>query len=267
MSAMRLLPQKQVAKVWGRTDLPAPFSAPNGERIGEIWFEPPPECHDLLVKYLFTDDRLSVQVHPSDAQAREGDQGKEECWYILDADPGAMLAIGLVREVSEDELRAAALDGSIEGLLEWHSVQAGDFFYLPAGTIHAIGPGLSLVEVQQNSDTTYRLYDYGRPRDLHLDAALAVADRHAHDPKHRRAVPSTGDQQLVQGPHFRFDRLVGEGCTPELPDYEGSLLVAPLNTGVTVEGEGIPAGSCALVQDKAALSIAKNTHALVMQAV
>ena len=94
--SVRQLPTRMVAKVWGRASLPAPFAAPAGERIGEIWFEPPPELPQLLVKYLFTSEKLSVQVHPSDAQALPGEAGKEECWLVLDAQADARLAIGSV---------------------------------------------------------------------------------------------------------------------------------------------------------------------------
>jgi len=169
---VRQLPTRLVEKVWGRDALPAPFVAPQGKRIGEIWFEPPPEHPDLLVKYLFTSENLSVQVHPSDADALAGEEGKEECWLVLDAEPGATLAIGFDEPITAEQMEAAARDGSIEDLLTWHPVKAGDLFYLPAGTVHAIGPGLSLVEVQQTSDTTFRLFDYGRPRELHLELSL-----------------------------------------------------------------------------------------------
>ncbi|PEQ10193.1 mannose-6-phosphate isomerase, partial [Novosphingobium sp. PC22D] len=158
---------RQVEKPWGRDVLPAPFSAPAGKRIGEIWFEPPPELPQLLVKYIFTSEALSVQVHPSDAEtmaAGLGRQGKEECWLILAAEPGARLGIGFREPLDGAAMRKAALDGSIEHLMDWHSVRPGDFFHIPAGTVHAIGAGVSLIEVQQNSDITYRLYDYGRPR-------------------------------------------------------------------------------------------------------
>ena len=170
------LPIRTVEKVWGRETLPPPFKAPAGKRIGEIWFEPPAQLDELLVKYLFTSEKLSVQVHPDDAQAQalgDGERGKEECWLVIDAEPGATLGIGFDRELSADEMRAAARDGSIEGLMTWHEVEAGDFFYIPAGTVHAIGPGVSLIEVQQNCDITYRLYDYGRPRELHLESHTA----------------------------------------------------------------------------------------------
>src|SRR5205823_13170573 len=108
------------------------------------------------------------------ARARGLPRGKSECWYILEAEPGAVLGLGLTREAAADELRAAALDGSIEELISWRPVRAGDFISVPPGTIHAIGAGISLLEIQQNADVTYRLYDYGRPRELHLDDGIAV---------------------------------------------------------------------------------------------
>jgi mannose-6-phosphate isomerase len=238
-----------VAKVWGRESLPAPFLAPPGERIGEIWFEPPPELPQLLVKYLFTSEKLSVQVHPSDATALPGEAGKEECWLVLDAEPDARLAIGFVREVSPEEIAAAARDGSIEHLLEWHPARAGDLFYLPAGTVHAISSGLSLVEVQQNSDTTFRLYDYGRPRELHLERALAVARGQPYDARYRRSIAD--GQTLVDGPHFRLDRVEGTPNAATRAAYPGALLALPLAGEVAAQGGAIRAraGEC-LVADR-----------------
>lgn len=253
MRAARQLPTRMVAKVWGRDHLPAPFAAPAGERIGEIWFEPPPELPQVLVKYLFTSEKLSVQVHPSDAQALPGEAGKEECWLVLDAQADARLAIGFVREVSAEEIAAAAQDGTIEELLEWHPARAGDLFYLPAGTVHAIGPGLSLVEVQQNSETTFRLYDYGRPRELHLDRALAVARGEPYGPEHRRSVAD--GQTLVDGRLFRFDRVEGVPDAATLAAYAGPLLALPL-AGEVASGDGAAragAGECLYAPDIAAL--------------
>lgn len=192
------LPTRMVEKVWGRDVLPEPFTAPQGQRIGEIWFEPPAQLPELLVKYLFTSEKLSVQVHPSDADAQDGEHGKEECWLVLDAQPEARLAIGFKEELPPEIIAEAARDGSIEDLLAWHDAAAGDVFHLPAGTVHAIGPGLSLVEVQQNSDTTFRLYDYGRPRDLHLDRAMAVADGRPYPQRHRSTVRDRG-RTLIDG--------------------------------------------------------------------
>ena len=151
------------------------FEPPAGQRIGEVWFTGGGDL-PLLAKYIFTSERLSIQVHPNDQQARARGlaSGKTECWYILDAEPDATIGLGLTREVSPEELRAAALDGSIEQLIDWRPVKAGDFILVPPGTIHAIGAGISLLEFQQNADVTYRLYDYGRPRELHLDDSVAV---------------------------------------------------------------------------------------------
>jgi len=222
----RQLATRMVEKVWGCESLPAPFIAPPETRIGEIWFEPPPELPQVLVKYLFTSEKLSVQVHPSDANSLPGEAGKEECWLVLDAAPDALLAIGFDREATSAEIAAAALDGTIEQLLTWHPAQPGDLFYLPAGTVHAIGPGLALVEVQQTSDTTFRLYDYGRPRELHLDRALAVADGTPYAARHHRNIAD--GPVLVDGPHFRLDRVEGvpDGATHAA--YSGALLALPL---------------------------------------
>ncbi|UIP07386.1 class I mannose-6-phosphate isomerase [Erythrobacter sp. SDW2] len=251
---MQLLPTHRVEKVWGREQLPAPFADDSDTRIGEIWFDPPAELPDLLVKYLFTSEKLSVQVHPSDAQAPEGMRGKEECWIILDAEPGAQLAIGLAEEVSEDALRAAALDGSIEQMLTWHEVAPGDFFYLPAGTIHAIGPGISLIEVQQNSDITYRLYDYGRPRPLHLDEALAVAKRETYAKRARDGGRPWDERTLHEGRHFRLDRIAGVPGEQTMARYRDRLLLIPIEGDYTVAGAAVPAGSCALVDDIASIT-------------
>ncbi len=242
---VRRLPTRMVEKVWGRTALPEPFAAPDAARIGEIWFEPPPELPQLLVKYLFTSEKLSVQVHPSDANALPGEDGKEECWLVLDAEPGAQLAIGFDETVSPEQIEAAARDGSIEGLLTWHDVAPGDVYFLPAGTVHAIGPGLSLVEVQQNSDTTFRLYDYGRPRELHLDRALAVADCGPYAPEHSGTVDERG-QTLIDAPHFRLERIEGAPDAQILAKYAGPLLALPLSGAVRAQGSSVQAkaGEC-----------------------
>ncbi|HZU50930.1 MAG TPA: hypothetical protein VE968_03550, partial [Sphingomicrobium sp.] len=128
--------------------------------------------------------------------------GKTECWYILEAEPGSVLGLGLIREIASDELRSAVLDGSIEELVHWQSVEAGDFIYVPAGTIHAIGAGISLLEFQQNADVTYRLYDYGRPRELHLDDGMAVATRRPFDPSLMRKVRADEEIPLIERGHF-----------------------------------------------------------------
>lgn len=247
--ATRILATRMVAKPWGCENLPPPFAAPEGERIGEVWFEPDPACAALLVKYIFTSEALSVQVHPSDAQAVAaglGPQGKEECWLVIAAEPGAKLGVGLRQPLDAAAMRAAALDGSIEQLLEWHPVAAGDFFYIPAGTIHAIGAGVSLIEVQQNSDVTYRLYDYGRPRELHLDAGMAVAKGAPHDPALRRRLAVDGPVTLVEGPLFRLDRVDGAPGPAVAARYAGPLLVIPLDGSAAIAGERIGPGECGL---------------------
>lgn len=250
----RLLDTYRVEKVWGRERLPEPFKNGSEERVGEIWFDPPAELPDLLVKYIFTSEKLSVQVHPSDQQAPQGVRGKEECWLILDAEPGAKLAIGLSEEVGEETLRAAALDGSIERLLTWHDVSAGDFFYLPAGTIHAIGPGISLIEIQQNSDITYRLYDYGRPRELHLEEALAVARREPYAKRARDGVQPWDERSLHEGQHFRLDRIASAPGPASIDRYKSRLLLVPIEGDYSVAGEPVPPGACALVEDIASIA-------------
>ena len=231
---------------WGVDALPTPFVSPPDERIGEVWFTPPAELDSLLVKYIFTSEKLSVQVHPSDAQAPAGHCGKEECWLVLAAEPGATLAIGFNAPIGPEAMRAAALDGSIEQLLCWYPVKPGDFFYIPAGTVHAIGPGLSLIEIQQNSNITYRLFDYGRPRELHLDAGVKVAQGAPHDPANRRHVPGRGEVGLVDGPHFRLDRIDGAPGGATAARYQGPLLVLPLDRPLEVAGERVEPGQCAL---------------------
>lgn len=260
------LETKLVEKVWGRRDLPPPFVAPGDEPIGEIWFEPPPELSQVLVKYLFTSEKLSVQVHPSDAQAPAGERGKEECWLVLDAEPGATLGIGFKRPITPEQMRAAALDGSIEDALEWHPVKAGDFFYLPAGTVHAIGPGLTLVEVQQNSDITYRLYDYGRPRELHLDEGLEVARGEPHSAACRQTVPEGASRTLVDGPYFRFSQCAGAPDAAMRANHAGALLALPLAGSVAIGGKTISAGECGLARAIDAIDFADATRTLFVSA-
>ncbi|HEV2815912.1 MAG TPA: class I mannose-6-phosphate isomerase [Allosphingosinicella sp.] len=224
---LRRLPRRHVERVWGRRDLAGAFTPPPGmsEPVGEIWFEDAADAA-LLVKYLFTAERLSIQVHPDDAAARARGfpRGKDEAWYVLDAEPGAVIGLGLTREVSRAELEAAARDGSIEGLLDWRPVSAGEYFYSPAGTIHAIGAGLSLVEIQQNLDLTYRLYDYGRPRELHLDEAVAVADPRPWTPPFAPAEAGPGRNILAAGGAFVLERWTqAGGLAANVP--EGTVLV------------------------------------------
>lgn len=264
-----ILPTKRVAKPWGRDSLPPPFDA-GGERIGEIWFEPPAQLPGLLVKYIFTREALSVQVHPSDARAEAmgaGRQGKEECWLVIDAEPGARLGIGFNAPIEAEAIRAAAQDGSIEHLMTWYPVEAGDFFYIPAGTVHAIGAGISLIEVQQNSDITYRLYDYGRPRELHLDEAVAVARGAPFAAQCRRKVAERGEETLVEGPLFRLDRIDGPPSAMLRPAYGGApLLVLPRSVGISVGGLDVAVGECALARDIDEVAVEGGALALLARA-
>ena len=247
--------------------LPAPFPAPDGKRIGEIWFEPPADLPELLVKYIFTSEKLSVQCHPSDAQTQAkglGRQGKEECWLVIDAEPGATLGIGFREEIDADTMRAAALDGSIEDMLVWREVAAGDFYYIPANTVHAIGPGCSIIEVQQNSEITYRLYDYGRLRELHLEEGVEVADGSPYDMRHHSELPREGNIALVDGPYFRLDRVDGVADEKLLYAYSAPVLVLPLSGEVCISGGDIVRpGECGLAPDLASIAFAPDGKALV----
>jgi mannose-6-phosphate isomerase len=237
------LERQYVEKPWGRTELPPMFAPPEGERIGEVWFTGAGD-QPLLVKYLFTSERLSIQVHPDDKQARARGlpRGKAECWYILDADPGATLGLGLKRQVSGDELRAASLDGSIEALMDWRPVRAGDFFLVPPGTIHAIGGGISLLEFQQNSDVTYRLHDYGRPRELHLDDGIAVARLEPYPAGLAQHLSRADQRLLVDGPQFVFAQSSKDMF------QDRARWIIPLDGKVRTNGDTASAGECLLVQ-------------------
>ena len=143
-------------------------------------------------------------------------------------------------------MRTAAIDGSIESFLAWHDVEVGDFFYIPANTVHAIGAGVTIVEIQQNSDITYRLYDYGRPRELHLDDGIRVASGKRFDPSTRRRVPPALTTTLVHGPHFRLDQVAGGLSDEQHAAYPGKVLIIPRAGEIEVAGESLEPGECAL---------------------
>lgn len=236
------LDRRYIEKPWGRTSLPRIFEPPAGKRIGEVWFTGPGD-QPLLAKYLFTSERLSIQVHPNDEQARARGlaHGKTECWYILDAEPGATLGLGLTRKLSPDELRAAADDGSIEQLMDWRPVRSGDFFLVPPGTIHAIGGGICLLEFQQNLDLTYRLYDYGRPRELHLDDGVAVAHAGPYADSDMQHLSEDEDRLLVDGPPFALIHSDHDAF------HDRMRWVIPLKGEVRHDDEVAVAGDCLLV--------------------
>jgi mannose-6-phosphate isomerase len=261
-----LLATKRVEKPWGRHTLWPGFSdpAPGGDPIGEVWFQTPDAgTPDLLIKYLFTSERLSVQDHPDDEAARAAGypRGKDECWVILDAEPGATIALGTKESTTREKLRQGALDGSIVDMLDWKPVKAGDFLYSPAGTVHAIGGGITLVEVQQNVDLTYRLYDYGSDRELHLDAGLKVADPNPFVSKPIVGEVEEGRTILCEGPKFVLERWVGGERMVTLPDGVTGWLT-PLKGEGVADGVAWRAGECVTVNDTAQISAAAGSDVL-----
>jgi mannose-6-phosphate isomerase len=167
----------------------------------------------LLLKFLFPHEKLSVQVHPDDEQARRVGQpwGKTECWYVAHAKAGAQIALGLKPGVTVEQLEAAIHEKRAEETLNWLNVYTGDMIYVCGGTVHTLGPGSVIVETQQQSDTTYRLYDYGRPRELHLKEGLAAVKLKVASGKVVRAAPAqiAGGKNrraaLVAAPYFVVD--------------------------------------------------------------
>ena len=178
----------------------------------------------MLVKFLFTDKDLSVQVHPDDAYARlhHNSPGKTEMWHVLAAQNDAKIAAGFREPVTREQVRAAALNGAIVDLLEWFEARTGDTFFIPAGTVHAIGAGLTICEIQQRSDVTYRLYDYGRGRELHLDRALAVSRLGPH---------AARGAAKIACPHFVTEPLDVVDRVALAPSSQNELLIC-------IEGEG-----------------------------
>ena len=158
----------------------------------------------LLIKFLFSREKLSVQVHPDDETARRAGLpcGKTECWYVVAADPGAQVALGLKPGVTREQLARAIRDVQAEELLNWVDIHPGEMIYVDAGTVHTIGPGAILLETQQNSDTTYRLYDYGRPREIHVEQGLAATKERTRAGK----VPCEGTT-LVDSPCFVVEKF------------------------------------------------------------
>ena len=252
--AVTRLETRRVEKPWGRRDLPPAFGAveEGGEPVGEIWFEDPrggdPE---LLVKYLFTSERLSIQVHPDDAAAQAAGypRGKDEAWLVLRADPGATIGVGLREPTSLKDLREAAKDGRIEEMLDWRRARAGDVYYSPAGTVHALGPGLALIEVQQNVDLTYRLYDYGRPRELHLEEGIAVSRPEPYVAPFEPYDAAPGRQILADGPAFVLERWTTAAAARL--DAGKPVWIVPVSGGGSLDGEPLEAGKVWLVEGAA----------------
>jgi mannose-6-phosphate isomerase len=205
LSPFRIEP-RFVSRVWGYTDLhPWYDRTADGDPLGEVWLtgddclvatgpqagkslsqvfaasprallgdSAPNAGSPLLIKVIFAREKLSVQVHPDDPMAQKYGQprGKTESWYALAAEPGAQVAAGLKPGVTLDQVKAGIHDGTLEQSLQILNIAAGDMIFVDAGTVHAIWPGSILLETQQNSDITYRMFDYGRPRELHIDKSL-----------------------------------------------------------------------------------------------
>ena len=209
--------EKPVGEVWLTGDENRVANGPlAGRTLGELCREygralvgesaRETERFPLLIKFLFPREKLSVQVHPDDEAAQRVGQpcGKTECWYVLAADPGAQVALGLKPHVSREQLARAIQEVRAEELLNWIDIHPAEMIYVDAGTVHTIGPGSILVETQQNSDTTYRLYDYGRPREIHVEQGLAAAKERTRAGKVQRQDAAT---TLVASPSFLVEKF------------------------------------------------------------
>jgi mannose-6-phosphate isomerase len=223
-------------KVWGSTHTEPWYTNTDSRQIGEIWFA---ASVPLLVKFLFTSEKLSVQVHPDDEYARKmhHSAGKTEMWHVLRADPGAKVALGLREPMTETDFREACETGEVVNLINWVPAHAGDTFFVPAGTVHAIGEGLVLCEVQQLSDLTYRLFDYWRPnRELHIEHGMRVSRLAAHDGSVVRRKLSESSELLAECRYFRTERLGVKGTVVCASCPQTKIYVA-------LEGEGTLAGA------------------------
>jgi mannose-6-phosphate isomerase len=231
-----------LAKVWGMADLRPWSNAGDAARtIGEIWYErsdPTARPPSLLLKLLFTSQPLSIQVHPDDAYAQSIGlpNGKTEAWYVLRATPDAKIALGLRQRIGSAQLRRAIEDGSVADLVEWRPAHRGDTMSVAARTIHAIGAGLVIAEIQQRSDATFRLFDYGRGRELHVENALAVSD--AGPATHGATAVRLADARaiLISNTYFTFERI-------DLAPNSAWSLEAKHETWLLVIGGGGCAGS------------------------
>lgn len=280
MKPVRLTP-RFVERVWGTTELSPWFPNP-AATIGEVWYTADDNetsegislrslmereganllgsavrpvfggRFPILVKLLFTREKLSVQVHPDDVygHANEGSPGKTEMWFVLHAEDKATIGAGFRETIAPEALRAAVGDGSLEEQVKWWPAVAGETFFVPAGTVHAVGAGVVICEIQQNSDVTYRLWDYGRPRELHVDKSLAVAGLGRH-PGPQERVPIEDGETLACCAYFTTERLRLDEPRDFRPDPERfHLLVATAGCGTLTAGkERLPfrQGECILM--------------------
>ena len=206
------------------------------------------EDFPILIKFIDAKNNLSVQVHPDNeyAQKNEGQYGKSEMWYIIDALPGALLYYGFKKEISAEEFAARIKNNTLLEVLNAVSVKKGDVFFIKPGTLHAVGGGVLLAEIQQNSDVTYRIYDYGRvgadgkPRELHIDKAIAVTNRKPIE-KSGNAYPHLADCE-----YFTVDKLNLDGkilsCAKGTVDDTSFLSILILDGAghLTNNGEKVP---------------------------
>jgi mannose-6-phosphate isomerase len=249
-------------RVWGRQSL-QPWYEETGtnELVGEAWLTGP-QCvvetgrfagrtlavvakdmggeFPLLVKLLFPEEKLSVQVHPDDTQARAMGEtrGKTECWYVLEAVPGAYVSLGLKKGVAVADIAASVADKTMESLIERVPVAVGDMLFVDAGTVHAIGPGVVLLETQQTSDVTYRLYDYGRPRELHLEKGLQVIRTETAAGK---IAPKRMDgfTRLIEQKYFVVDRFDVASAGEAVVSFDGpGCLVGVVGSAAVVTSDG-----------------------------
>ncbi|HEV2268420.1 MAG TPA: class I mannose-6-phosphate isomerase [Steroidobacteraceae bacterium] len=243
-----------VPKPWGNTDLrPWHGYHDSSAAIGEIWFERTATAAPssvLLLKLIFTSEPLSIQVHPADVLARAIGlaHGKCEAWYVLSATADAKIAVGLTHRLTPAQLRLSILDGSIAERVQWRPVRAGDSTFVPSGTIHAIGAGLVIAEIQQRSDATFRLFDYGRNRELHVDVGIAAANA---DQRERRVPPrklTATRTVLVGGPRFVLERLaLPDGCLRDF-DAAGETWLFTLAGGGRVGSIELTAGTAVFLE-------------------
>jgi mannose-6-phosphate isomerase len=263
-------------RVWGTRDLSAFYPAHKvGEQpIGEAWLTgeecrvangslqgrklsqvgkefgeqlygtlAPQRRFPLLIKIIFPKDKLSVQVHPDDATARMSGLpcGKTECWYVLSAGPKAEVGIGLKPGTTRSQVEASIRGNSMEELLNWVPVKAGDMIYVAAGTVHAIGPDCVLLETQQNSDTTYRLYDYGRPRELHIERGLEAMKELTRAGK-VKSRGGNGRVVLISSPCFEVDKMLLKEpktlATYETPERSSPHCIVGLRGCGIIESDG-----------------------------
>lgn len=263
---MRLL-KTMTDKPWGQLDVPGVVDGSDASRrVGEISFTHPDGLNlPVLIKYLYTSERLSIQVHPNDQQARMSGHvcGKDEMWIVLAAEPGATIGLGLTRHAEAGEIAQAIADGSIVDLVDWRPVQVGDVIYNKAGTIHAAGAGLVVLEVQQSIDLTYRLYDYGRPRELHLVEGLAVSRFEPHFDERDCRLGQDESRVLADGPQFGAAWCAGR-LPAGLPLHPAHWQVVVVSGEVRLGGQPLAAGEAAYTLNLNALDLP--AHAVVLLA-